>query len=333
MKRQKKGIWIAVGLLIVFAAVIAALAASGVFSQSKNTPSAAQTAYKETGEMLAGTESAEVGSVGGEWMIIGLARSDRLSQEMANAHLQAADEYVAEIGSVRLHNAKCTDNARIILGVTAAGGDVTDVGGFDLLAGLTDMDYVTRQGNNGPIWTLIAIDSGNYEIPTDENASVQVNREALVAYILSVQCADGGWGLTGETSDVDMTAMALQSLAPYRDDKQVSAAIEAALEYLSQKQADDGGYESYGDSNSESCAQVIVALTALGIDPHTDSRFVKNGKSVLDAMCRFAISGGGFCHIASMPEVNGMATEQGYYALTAYYRFVEGKSALYDMSR
>ena len=74
-----------------------------------------------------------------------------------------------------------------------------------------------------------------------------------------------------------------------------------------------------------------MALTALGIDPTTDSRFVKNGSTVLDALAGFYVTGGGFQHTAG-GERNGMATEQGYYALAAYYRFVNGQTSLYDMS-
>ena len=291
-----------------------------------------QTIFKNTGDLLSKADASDVGTVGGEWVIIGLSRSDRLSKEVSDVYIQAAGEYVQSVGSCRLHRAKCTDNARMILALTAVGGDVTNVGGFNLLEGLTEMDYLTKQGNNGPIWALIALDCGDYEIPVAENADQQVSRERLVDYILSVQCADGGWGLTGDAYDIDITAMALQALADYRKDEKVASAVEKALVYLSNAQSVDGGYVGYGISTSESGAQVIVALTALGIDPDTDSRFVKNGSSVLDALCGFAVDGGGFCHLADFPEANGVATEQGYYALTAYWRFLSGKTSLYDIN-
>ncbi len=50
----------------------------------------------------------------------------------------------------------------MILALTAIGKDVTNVGGHNLLAGLDEMSYVTYQGINGPIWTLIALDSHDY---------------------------------------------------------------------------------------------------------------------------------------------------------------------------
>ena len=126
--------------------------------------------------------------------------------------------------------------------------------------------------------------------------------------------------------------MAIQALAPYyKTNETVKAAVDKALETLSAMQRPDGGFASWGTVNSESCAQVIVALAALGIDPSTDSRFVKNGVTVLSALAGFYVDGGGFKHIAD-GELDGMATEQGYYALAAYYRFANGQTSLYDMS-
>ena len=129
-----------------------------------------------------------------------------------------------------------------------------------------------------------------------------------------------------------MTAMALTALAPYKDDAEVKAAVDAALTYLSDAQQADGGFMSWGAANSESCAQVIVALTALGIDPTSDERFIKEGGTVLDALCAFACEGGGFRHSSDQAEPDGMATEQGFYALAAYDRFRQGKTRLFDMT-
>ena len=232
----------------------------------------------------------------------------------------------------RLHHAKSTENSRTILGLTAAGCDAANVAGVDLTAGLSDMTFVRAQGLNGPIWALIALDCGAYDIPQCADGEEQTTREGLVAEILSAQCADGGWTLMGDVSDVDMTAMALTALASYQEETDVKAAVDAALTYLSDAQQADGGFMSWGESNSESCAQVIVALTALGIDPASDERFLKDGASPLDGLCAFACTGGGFRHSARQTKPDGMATEQGFYALTAYDRFQQGKTRLFDMT-
>lgn len=283
------------------------------------------TIYKTTGDFMATLGTPTVNSTGGEWMVIGLARSGRT---VPAGYYDNVVEYVKAKADAneRLHPAKVTDNARVILALTAIGKDVTNVGGHNLLKGLDNMDYVQTQDINGPIFTLIALDSHNYPTMGD------VTREKLIQVILDAQLPDGGWNLSGENADPDMTAMAIQALAPYyKTNETVKAAVDKALEALSALQRTDGGFGSWGTVNSESCAQVIVALTALGIDPTADSRFVKNGHTVLDALAGFYVTGGGFRHTAG-GERNDMATEQGYYALAAYYRFLNGQTRLYDMS-
>lgn len=310
------------------------LTACGTPSQSAQPDSTEgwRKVYEETGAYLQAQAAPSVGSIGGEWAVIGLSRAGLLSDAAAQSYEQAAEDYVKQAGSVRLHHAKSTENSRTILGLTAAGYDAANVAGVDLTASLTDMAYLRAQGTNGPIWALIALDCHGYDIPQCADGEEQVTREGLVAEILSYQCSDGGWALMGDESDVDMTAMALTALAPYKDDVEVKAAVDAALAYLSDAQQDDGGFMGWGTANSESCAQVIVALTALGIDPAADSRFVKNGASPLDGLCAFACEGGGFCHSNEQAEPDGMATEQGFYALAAYDRFRQGMTSLFDMT-
>ena len=281
--------------------------------------------YKTTGDFMATLGTPTVNSIGGEWMVIGLARSGR---PVPAGYYDNVVKFVRENAdkNERLDRNKVTDNARVILALTAIGKDVTNVGGHNLLKGLDNMAYVQTQGINGPIFTLIALDSHNYPTMGD------VTREKLIQVILDAQLTDGGWDLSGTKADPDMTAMAIQALAPYyKTNETVKAAVDKALEALSALQRNDGGFGSWGTVNSESCDQVIVALTALGIDPTADSRFIKNGNAVLDALAGFYVTGGGFRHTAG-GERNGMATEQGYYALAAYYRFVNAQTRLYDMS-
>ena len=287
--------------------------------------------YEATGAYINSLGTPSVGSTGGEWMVIDLTRSGYACPE---GYYENVVEYVnSNINDKeQLHRAKSTDNSRVILALTSAGYDVTDVDGHNLLTGLTDMTYVQKQGINGPIWALIAFDCYDYAIPVNADAAEQVTREKLIAYILEKQLEDGGWALSGKVADPDMTGMAMQALAPYYNtNSEVKNAVDKAIICLSEKQYENGGFGSVDGICSESCAQVIVALTALGINPETDSRFVKNGISVVDAMCLFAVEGGGFAHIPDA-GINGMATEQAQYALAAYFRFLEGKTSLYDMT-
>ena len=281
-----------------------------------------------------------VGSIGGEWLALALARSGR---SVPAGYYDNVVQYVkANVNAnERLHNSKSTDNSRVILALTAIGKDPANVGGHNLLKGLDSMNYINKQGINGPVFALIALDSHNYPAFGD------VTRDVLIDRILSEQVkADGGWALGGadeEASDVDVTAMTIQALAPYyKTNAKVKTAVDKGLTWLSAHQQEDGGFASWGAVNSESCAQVIVALAALGIDPLTDSRFIKNGITALDALCGYYTQddtlGKGFAHVKQSSggyvggAYNQMATEQAYYALNAYYRFANSQNRLYDMT-
>ena len=296
----------------------------------------AEDVYKATGDYLVGLAKKfdlTVAAEGGEWIVVGLERAGRDTPNVT-AYYRNVLQYIEKNinDKEQLHSTKSTDNSRVILALTAAGYDVTNVGGHNLLMGLTDMSYVKKQGVNGPIWALIAFDSHNYEIPTNAKATEQVSRDALIDYILGKQLSDGGWTLSGSVADADMTGMALAALAPYyKNNDKVKAAVDKALDTLSKMQDSDGSFGSIDGACTESCAQVIVALTALGIDPEKDGRFIKNGISVVDALRTFYVEGGGFKHVAD-GKLNGMATEQGYYALAAYFRLLDKKTSLYNMS-
>ena len=264
---------------------------------------------------------------GSEWLAIALARSGR---SVPDSYYDSVVKAVQDAKG-QLSDRKFTEYSRTILALTAIGKDPTDVGGYDLLSKLADMDDVTYQGINGAIFALIALDSGKYDVPAAAEGGNQTTRDGLVAYILKQQLSDGGWALSGSNADPDMTAMALQALAPYRTgDAAVLAAVDKAIQTLSDMQQVNGGYSSWGTLNSESCAQVLIALATLGIDPVSDSRFAKNGLTVLDALLSYAVSGG-FRHTAD-GEVDAMATEQALCALTAYARLLDGKTSLYDMT-
>ncbi len=294
--------------------------------------------YEETGSKLlslADKNGLTVGAAGGEWTVLGLARSEKINRSVIDDYCQNVIKHVKKKGSAKLHDSKSTDNSRVILGLTSIGKDVTDVSGYNLLEPLADFEYVKYQGLNGPVWALIALDSYDYEIPDVKTGGIQTTRENLIEYILDAQLESGGWDVEGKAADADMTAMALQALAPYYDsDSRVKSSVDSALNRLSKMQAANGSYESWGKSNAESASQVIVALTSLGIDPSSDGRFIKNGYSVLDALASFYNGDGTFKHTASSETLteNGMATEQAYYALASYYRLKDSKTALYDMS-
>lgn len=287
---------------------------------------------KTAGYLQAQIAAPGTGSVGGDWLIFGLARSGvKVPQKYFDAYYENVEAAVREKNGV-LSDRKYTEYSRTVLALTAIGKNPVDVAGFDLLKPLADFEQVTKQGINGTIFALLAMDSGKYEIPENPDAAVQSTRQMYVDELLARELPDGGWALTGGEPDVDITAMTLQALAKYRDQADVTAAVERGLAVLSSLQEPDGGYVSWGSSNSESVAQVLVALTELGV-PLDDERFTKNGITVEDALLRFAQENGAFVHVRDGSGGDDeMATEQAFYALAAIHRAETGETTLYDMT-
>lgn len=154
--------------------------------------------------------------------------------------------------------------------------------------------------------------------------------DELLGEILSREKENGGWAVSGSWGDVDVTAMTLQALAPhYGGRSDVTAAVDRAVRWLSQKQLDSGGYKTMGIENCESAAQVIMALSALGIDAQGDSRFVKNGTSVMAAMTRYRLQNGGFSHTGG--DGNDTATVEAFCALVSYCRMKNGQKSFYQL--
>ena len=256
-------------------------------------------------------------AVGGDWLVFALARSGvKVPQKYFDTYYK--------------NRKKNTEYSRVILALTAIGKDPQNVAGFDLLLPLGDFDETVSQGVNGAIFALLALDSKNYEIPANPAADTQATRELYVEEILRREIPTGGWALTGGEPDADVTAMALQALAKYREDADVLAAVERGVTALADLQEPNGAYTSWGEENSESVSQVIVALTELGISPD-DERFVKNGQTLEQVLLRFAQEDGSFRHTAD-GKSDEMATEQALYALAAISRAQDGRTTLYDMT-
>lgn len=184
-------------------------------------------------------------------------------------------------------------------------------------------DSAGRQGIMSHVFALHLLHSG-VEAPGLTDADT-------LSTLLGLQYADGGWALYGAASDPDVTAMTLQALAPHRADEEVAAAIDRALARLSALQRPDGDYASYGVTNPESTAQVIIALTALGIDPLSDERFIRDGSTLLDGMNRYRLPNGRYAHRLG-DAANENATMQALLALTAMERLQAGLPGLYELA-
>ncbi len=292
-----------------------------------------------TMEKLAATVTEPTfGTSAGEWTVLSLARGEYYKKD-SDYFADYYDRIVATVNETAasvnmngaLHKNKSTENSRLIVALSVIGKDATSVGNYNLVEAysLNGFDWIKKQGLNGTIWALIALDSNDY-VTSDDTI-----RQQCVDAILAAQHDDGGWSLSANTSyasDPDMTGMALTALYPYRDQPAVAAAAEEAFACLSAMQHDNGTFASGGSECSESCAWVIVSCTTWGINPDTDSRFIKNDNSVVDGLLiHYLEDEAQFQHIVGA-GANAMATDQSCYALVAYDRFVNGKTTLFDCS-
>lgn len=329
--------------------------ANGIISWKKS-----DVGSSSDGVLMNGKYLELAGTTPGDWYVIGLSRlnvADAYDEYLAVLRDRVEERY-SEPG--KLNSVKATEWHRITLSVLAAGGDPTSFGvcdgeKIDLVAdGTYNRGKTTslgRQGINGWIWGLIALDSKRYSVPAD----AYYTRDDIITEILSRQLPDGGFALSGAASDPDLTAMALQALAPYYNSektytyeqksiektvtKHVYDVIDEALGRLSELQLDTGDFKSWGTENVESTDQVMVALCCLGIDPLTDKRFIKKGNTLYDGILRYRMKDGGFVHSyvydpdnpSSLPDAsNTMAGEQTLYTMAALIRRENGSRTLYD---
>lgn len=258
------------------------------------------------------------------WPTIGLGQLERY--EGLSAYLAENEKFVAQEWGTLAR--KVTNLARISLAVRAAKGDPRNFGGKDLIDEIANYPDVETQGINGPIYALIALNSFDYDLP----ANVQWTPEKLLKLILDKQLSDGGFSLDGMgNSDPDITAMALQALAPYYTEKypEVQAVVDKAIACLAGLQNSEGRFVSGGAVGSESISQIIIALSALGIDIDTDPRFIKNNQTLLGSLLEFRSADGGFKHVLT-GDSDKTASEQALLALASYVRLKDNKSSLYD---
>jgi len=194
----------------------------------------------------------------------------------------------------------------------------------DAVAGLNSISH------SSAVWTaaytLLAYQQGDYNTGTQESD--------LVTALLKTQLENGGW-TASETAEADATGLAILALAAYYNDADVKTAVDKAVVYLSEAQLDNGGFNGTWGEYANNSACVIMGLCAIGINPDTDIRFIKNGNSVVDRLLDFALeNNSGFGSIVGDTTVNPYATQQGFPALIAAYQVLKNGTAfnVYDFS-
>ena len=243
---------------------------------------------------------------GSEWYIIAL--SNRGDYDFSN-YRRALNNYLSknEVGSA---------SSRLKCALTyIAIGDKTNPYVNKALG-----NSVGEQGIMSLVFGLHLLNNGC------ECESYSVN--GLIDELLSLQLPDGGFSVMGEYGDVDVTAMTVQALGVHYNNPSVKSAVDDALDFLSSRQLENGGYSSYGVANPESSAQVIIMLSSLKIDICTDERFIKNGNTVFEGISKFCLDDGSFCHKAGGAS-DATATAQVLSASIAYENYKNGKAAFY----
>lgn len=205
------------------------------------------------------------------------------------------------------------------------------------LAALAEFDAKSAFAEYTAPYLLMAYDA----YPSYELKDVKSDRDALVSKIIEVLS-----NFENPYYDADLAGMLTPALQKYYFAEKYSAnlgiseanynkvkkAVDDAFAWLSKNQLADGSWTSTlggVGSNTESTAMVIIGLSAYGIDADSDERFVKNGKSALDALLSFALKdASGFGH-DNANTGDGYATEQGFRALVAYARFKQSGKAFH----
>ena len=261
---------------------------------------------------------------GDEWNVFLMERMGRtVSAQQKQSYL---DSIVKTYENPKNSALKPTTIARVVLAVTALGEDAANVGGVDLIDLLCRGKFMTA-GSNEPIWALIALDSAGYTVP----AGAAWDRQKLIDRALTYQNPDnGGFGLNGNDEvGTDMTAMAIQALAPYRKDPKVQTAIDAGLGYLKHEMDRNCDF-----GTSETIAQVIIALGCLDQDPLDPANgFVRSSaRDLVTALCAYKMDDGGFRHLMAENKSQNMSTLQALMAFESYRRVKAGQPNLYDMT-
>lgn len=281
-----------------------------------------------------------------DWTAVALTFSGKADSKAQASYLKRLQAYVEKAyeQSGSLSKVKATEYHRIALTMLALGGDprkVKSTAGktIDLVAdgtwNFTNGDPGI-QGANGLSYALLMLDAGDYRNPKQPAL-----RKKLINELLKYQKKSGGFCIDNSLDpEVDMTAMAVQALAPYYkeekckqeklDAQKIKKSIDKAMEWIAGKETDDAEFLYDKTASSESISQVILALCALGRDPGKDKTFTKKNTTLLDALAKFRREDGMYMHETDEEEGSAMATYQAMIALEAVQRLRTEKKWIFD---
>ncbi len=267
-----------------------------------------QAAEKTAAYVLEQTPAPTVSSIGGEWAVIGLKKH---GQEVPKGYYESYYDNVraaVKAGKGVLNTTYYTDYARVTLALCEIGKNPEQVEGYCLTAPLDTYEKIADQGMNAAAFALIA----------SQVSEVKLEQED--AYIQLILDTFAQQNVLENEDAVDIVAMGLEALSFYQDRPEVKAAVEQGINMLSRFQQEDGSF-----GNCESTAEVIMALTQLGISVQTDERFIKEKANLYDGLMIFQGTNGGFYHVLDIKENNAMATEKALLAMEAILLQEQGR--------
>ena len=265
----------------------------------------------------------------GEWVVMDMGAYAKYNPDTANKLSEKAkQQYINNaIASITGENVSDTTIDKAVLALRAIGADETRLYNINSNTPINAIEKLNAVTKSSSTWsapyTLAAYNQGEYNSDEYENS--------LIADLLAAQQDDGSWN---EWGTIDTTANAIAGLSFYKDREDVASAIDKAVAYLSSQQKTTGAYDGGYGENSNSTAMVIIGLAAAGINPDIDSRFIKNGNSLLDGLFSFAVSdNSGFGNTDNSAK-NDLSTEQSFRALIAAAQVMKTGRAynVYDFS-
>ena len=256
---------------------------------------------------------------GSDWAIITLLRSKKaIASSILEEYTLALTETVKGWDT----NVKPTDAAKAVLAFTVLDKDVTDIEGVNLINLICNSERL-ESATNELAYSLLAIYASNAEIPQDATWS----KNDIIDKLLTFQTESGGFGLFDtETTDTDMTAICVQALAPYRSEPDVAEAIDKAVLFLTGTISEDWNY----DDNPNTTAQVLLAISALGIDATNPANGFGTGEqeNIITSLERYRnTDGNGYLFGDS---VNTLATYQVMQAYDAYRKIHKDSVSYWD---
>ncbi|MEG1501288.1 MAG: Ig-like domain-containing protein, partial [Clostridiales bacterium] len=269
-----------------------------------------------------------------DWDVLAMKRA---GQSISPYYMESLKNYLLNDSSI---NTNIAGLAKSGLVLAANKYDLTAFAGKDLV----DLIYnsssanMHKSGLNGPVYALLLADAGKLDL-----SGKAWDRDKLIAAVLEYQQGSAFSLLKGTDAklDVDSSALALTALAPYYKQngrEVVTTAIDSAKTWLSKVQLSSAGFKSYFDEEcSESPAQVIIALSSLGIDlkgnPSAwDTPFIKANTNLLQNLDMYSHRDGGVKHILSDAKGNSFSSQQALMAYVSYDRLINKQTAFYDFS-